>query len=131
MTGLETAEYLSEDNQVTVVEMLNAVGTTLYPSVSKLMLKRIADNGGKIMTGHALKAIGDGEIELSVSATAFDTSMQADEVVLALGVRPNRALAAEFEDNFEHVIFAGDAYAGGTIKDAMHAAYDKAFVFLD
>ena len=33
-----------------------------------------------ILTGHALKAIGDGEIELSVSATAFDTSMKADAV---------------------------------------------------
>ena len=131
VTGLETAEYLSQDNQVTVIEMLNAVGTTLYPSVSKLMLKRIGDNGGKIMTGHALKAIGDGEIEMSVSATAFDTSMKADAVVLALGVRPNRALAAEFEKEFEHVILIGDASAGGTIRDAMHAAYDKAFVFLD
>lgn len=131
VTGLETAEFLSGDNEVTVVEMLNAVGTTLYPSVSKLMLKRIADNGGKILTGHALKAIGDGEIELSVSATAFDTSMKADAVVLALGVRPNRALAAEFEKEFEHVLLVGDASAGGTIREAMHAAYDKAFVFLD
>ncbi len=33
VTGLETAEFLSGDNEVTVVEMLNAVGTTLYPSV--------------------------------------------------------------------------------------------------
>lgn len=131
VTGLETAEYLSGDNEVTVVEMMGAVGTTLYASAAKMLLNRLAENGVRIMTGHALNAIGDGTVKLSVTATAFDTEMEADVVVLALGIRPNRALEESFEGNFEQVILVGDNYAGGTIREAMHTAYDKAFVFMD
>lgn len=131
VTGLETAEYLCEKNTVTVIEMMNAVGTTLYPSVSKLLLNRLAENGATIMTGHALKAIEEGRVDLSVTATAFDAAIETDQVVLALGVRPNRALAAAFEASFDKVILVGDNSAGGTIRDAMHSAYDKAFVFMD
>ncbi|MCD8249815.1 MAG: NAD(P)/FAD-dependent oxidoreductase [Lachnospiraceae bacterium] len=129
VTGLETAEYLSQDNKVTVVEMMNAVGTTLYPSVVKLLLKRLADNGGKVLTGHALNAVGDGEVMLSNSATAFDVKMKADAVVMALSVRPNRTLQEDLEKNFDRVILIGDAGSAGTIADALHTAYDKAFVF--
>ncbi|MDO4313028.1 MAG: FAD-dependent oxidoreductase [Eubacteriales bacterium] len=131
VTGLETAEYLCEKNTVTVIEMMNAVGTTLYASVSKLLLNRLAENGTTIMTGHALKAVEDGKIDLSVTATAFDASIETDQVVLALGVKPNRALASAFEEAFDKVILIGDNSVGGTIKDAMHSAYDKAFVFMD
>lgn len=48
VTGLETAEYLSADNKVTVVEMQNAVGTTLYPSVLHFLKERLDKNGAEI-----------------------------------------------------------------------------------
>ena len=129
VTGLETAEYLSADNKVTVVEMQNAVGTTLYPSVLHLLKDRLDKNGAEILTGHAIKAIGDGEVTLSVTATAMDVTRKADVVVFALGVRPNRALVDEMEAAFDRVVLLGDTEKPGNIVNAMHSANDKAFVF--
>lgn len=129
VTGLETAEYLSPDNQVTVVEMMNAVGTTLYPSVLHYLMERLNKNKVEILTGHAIKAVGDGEITLTVTASAVEVSRRADVVVLALGVRPNRALYEEMEAAFDRVVLVGDTEKPGTIVSAMHSANDKAFVF--
>ncbi|MGX8709783.1 MAG: FAD-dependent oxidoreductase [bacterium] len=129
VTGLETAEYLSPDNQVTVVEMMNAVGTTLYPSVLHYLMERLNKNKVEILTGHAIKAVGDGEITLTVTASAVEVARRADVVVLALGVRPNRALYEEMEAAFDRVVLVGDTEKPGTIVSAMHSANDKAFVF--
>lgn len=129
VTGLETAEYLSTNNKVTVVEMTNAVGTTLYASVKVLLLQRLGKNGVEILTGHALKAIKDGEITLGVTESAVEETRNADVVVFALGTKQNRALVDKMEAAFDRVILAGDAEKPGNIVNAMHAANDKAFVF--
>lgn len=129
VTGLETAEYLSENNKVTIVEMMNAVGTTLYPSVLHYLKERLDKNGVEILTGHAIKAVGDGELTLGIMANAVEVTRKADVVVFALGVRPNRALLDEMEQAFENVILVGDTEKPGNIVNAMHAANDKAFVF--
>jgi len=129
VTGLETAEYLSPDNKVTVIEMMNAVGTTLYPSVLHYLMERLNKNKVEILTGHAIKAVGDGEITLSVTANGNEVTRKADVVVLALGVRSNRALYEEMETSFDKVILVGDTEKPGTIVGAMHSANDKAFVF--
>ncbi|WP_312694284.1 oxidoreductase [Caproiciproducens sp.] len=129
VTGLETAEYLSPDNQVAVVEMMNAVGTTLYPSVLQYLMERLNKNKVEILTGHAIKAVGDGEITLAVTASAVEVTRKADVVVLALGVRSNRALHEEMEASFDKVVLVGDTEKPGTIVGAMHSANDKAFVF--
>lgn len=129
VTGLETGEFLCKDNSVTVIEMLAAVGTTLYPTVIGGIKKRYEENGAKIMTGHSLAAIGDGELTLINMTSGYTVPMKADTVVMALGVRPNRDLVEALEKEFDRVVCVGDTVRGGTIKDALHSAYDKAFVF--
>lgn len=129
VTGLETAEVLAKNNKITVVEMMNAVGTTLYPSVRSLLLKRLNEAGVEILTGHGLSSIGENEITLSVTDTAFEKSRPADVVVLAIGTRPSKALIEEFEKAFDKITSVGDARKPGEIANAMHEANDKSFVF--
>ncbi|QGU95987.1 NAD(P)-binding protein [Clostridium bovifaecis] len=129
VTGLETAEALAGDNKITVIEMMNAVGTTLYPSVRSLLLKRLNDSGVEILTGHSLASIGEKEITLSVTETAFEEARKADAVVLALGTRPRKELVERFENAFDKVTVVGDCNKPGEIANAMREANDKAFVF--
>lgn len=132
VTGLETAEFLgTKGNKVTVVEMLPDVGMTLYPSVKFTLLGRIAEQGGTILKGHALQAIDGNKVEMKVVASGEIETIEVDQVVLALGVRPVDAVTAAFEAEFDEVVRIGDASVGGTIKDALHAGYDKAFAFMD
>ena len=63
-------------------------------------------------------------------ASDEESKIPADTVILAMGVRSNRpdidALRAAFG---ESLILVGDACKPGQIYDALHSAYDKAFVF--
>ena len=130
VTGLETAEYLSKDHKVTVVEMLDKVGGNLYPSLTMHLCTEIMKAGGAIAKGKALTAVKDGCVTVCDTKTQETSDIPAETVVLAMGVRPNRALYAEFKEAFgDDVVLAGDAAKGGQIYDALHAAHDRAFVY--
>ena len=130
VTGLETAEYLSEKNKVTVVEMLDKVGGNLYPSVVMHLAQEIMKNGGAILKGKKLTAVEDGAVTIADAKTGDETSLPADLVVLAMGVRPDRpdyeALREAYGDK---LILVGDSCKPGQIYDALHSGHDKAFVF--
>jgi pyruvate/2-oxoglutarate dehydrogenase complex dihydrolipoamide dehydrogenase (E3) component len=128
VTGLETAEYLSGSNSVTVVEMLGEVGTLLYASAKKLLLKRLADKGALIRTETALAGVGDGcasfkDKDGNVTEEPFDL------VVLAMGVRSDRSLRESLEAEGLRVILTGDCEKPGQIREALHSSYDRAFFF--
>ena len=130
VTGLETAEVLAAaGKKVTVVEMAKAAGTTLYASVRLLLLGRLQQAGVTILTGQKVSAIAPGEVELTVTADGKVTKLQAESVVLAMGVRPDRTLFNALADEFEHITTVGDASSAGQIADAMREANDKAYVF--
>ena len=130
VTGLETAEYLSEKNKVSVVEMLDKVGGNLYPSVVMHLAQEIMKNGGSIMKGRKLTAVEDGAVTIADAKTGEETSLPADLVVLAMGVRPDRpdydALREAYGDK---LILVGDSARPGQIYDALHSGHDKAFVY--
>ena len=130
VTGLETAEYLSKDHAVTVVEMLDKVGGNLYPSVIMHLAQEIMKAGGTIAKGKMLKGVGESTITVADTKTGETAEIEADTVVLAMGVRPNRALVNELREIYgKDLILAGDALKGGQIYDALHSAHDRAFVF--
>ena len=130
VTGLETAETLAADHKVTVVEMLDKVGGNLYPSVVMHLAQEIMKTGGVIAKGKALVSVEEDAVTVKDIASGETASIPADTVVLAMGVRSNRpeydALKAEYKNR---LVLAGDAARGGQIFDALHAAYDRAFVY--
>lgn len=129
VTGLETAEVLAAKNNVTVVEMTKHVGATLYATVRLFLTGRLQAAGVKILTLKKLTEIRDSEVVLTDSKSGEATAIPADAVVLAMGVRPERSLAEQVLDEFDHVTLVGDISRTGQIADAMREANDKAFVF--
>lgn len=130
VTGLETAELLSADHKVTVVEMLNKVGGNLYPSVVMHLATEIMKAGGTIAKGKALVKVDDGEVTVKDVATGELTTIKADTTVLAMGVAPRRDLVDALREKFDtKVVLVGDTNRPGQIYDALHSAYDRAFVF--
>lgn len=129
VTGLETAEMLAPDNNVTIVEMTNDVGAVLYPSIRMYMNRTLGELGVEIMTLQGLQEIQDNKVILRHSATAFKTELEADVVVFATGVRPNKNLTDEFRTVFDKVTTVGDASTPGLIGEALREANSKAYVF--
>lgn len=127
VTGLETAETLAKDNQVTVIEMANQVGTTLYASYRGVLLKEMHDMGITIKTEHRLTHIEDHQVYTKHGDE--DVAFEADTVVLAMGVKAKREALEDFEKVFDQVILLGDTDHPGQIREALHSAYDRAFVF--
>ena len=130
VTGLETAETLAADHKVTVVEMLDKVGGNLYPSIVMHLAQEIMKSGGAIAKGKALVSIGEGAVTVKDMKSEETAELPADTVVLAMGVRPGRPDYEALKEAFgDKLILAGDSAKGGQIFDALHTAYDRAFVF--
>jgi len=55
--------------------------------------------------------------------------IEADTVVLALGVAPRRSMVNEFLDAFENIRVIGDAEKAGRIQEAIKEGYSQAFAF--
>ena len=115
---------------VTGVEMLDKVGGNLYPSLTLHLCTEIMKAGGAIAKGKALAAVNDGTVTVCDAKTQETSEIEADTVVLAMGVRPDRTVYAAFKEAFgDDLVLVGDAAKGGQIYDALHAAHDRAFVY--
>lgn len=126
MTGLETTEYLNEHgNSVTVVEMADEIAPGAWFQLVDDEMQRIRPYGTKIMTGTKLCSIDDGGVTVEDTASGLKSRLKADYVVLAMGVRPDNALAAKLRElGVDNVFCTGDADKSGTIAHACHSAYD-------
>jgi len=130
MTGLETAELLAlKGCTVTLVEMLDALGGGVYPTVLSDIMGRILPLGTQVLLEHRLTAIDEKKVNLLRLTDGQHVSLTADWVVLAVGVRPRRALAEACGKRFKNLYVIGDASRPGRIMEAMQDAQAKAFVF--
>ena len=130
VTGLEAAEMLAPENEkVSIVEMTANVGDPLYPSLKVWMGKQMAELGVDILTLQGLTEVQPGKVILRSSTTAFKKELDADVVINAAGVRPNRDIVDKMRASFDNVITVGDSTAPGLIGDALREANSKAWVF--
>ncbi|MCR4797858.1 MAG: FAD-dependent oxidoreductase [Lachnospiraceae bacterium] len=131
ITGLETAETLGDKGcQVTLVEMMKDVGTGLYKSVLVDMMMRYQKMGIEVKTCERLMSIGEKDVTLMNTVTTQLSKLEADTVVIALGVRSVNGLEEALYDNFENVFVLGDADKAGRIVDATFTANGLGSTFL-
>ncbi len=92
LIGVEVAEAIVEcGGRVTIVEMLPQILPMLDPEIAALAEKHFEANGVRIMT--STKVMGfDGKEQVQKVITDKET-LNADIVILAIGVRPNVELA--------------------------------------
>jgi 2,4-dienoyl-CoA reductase-like NADH-dependent reductase (Old Yellow Enzyme family)/thioredoxin reductase len=126
-TGAETAEVLAlQGKKVTVVEMLEDIGLNVPPDTRHFIKVGLQDMGVRVLTSTSVLEIGESSVKLSRkqddglewSATLTDV----DNVVLAVGIEPERTIAEDIGDVVEEVHVIGDASAPGQALDAIHHA---------
>ncbi|CAM3034824.1 FAD-dependent oxidoreductase [Prescottella defluvii] len=87
--GVELAENLRHRNlDVTVVELADQVLAPLDPEMAAPVADRMRENGVRLELGTQLTSIGRATAELADGRT-----VPADVVIMAIGVRPENALA--------------------------------------
>jgi thioredoxin reductase len=123
LLGLETADYLaSQDRHITLVEMLEAVGSDMDPLAKAMITKRLTQHGAKIYTN--TKVVGLTDDTVFAQQGDQQLAFPYETVVLAVGVRANRELpeALEGSDLEHHVI--GDAVEPRKALEAIHEGFE-------
>jgi 2,4-dienoyl-CoA reductase (NADPH2) len=116
---------LKGTKRVTVLEMAPRMGQDVGPSSRWVLLKDLNERGVQLINGATMKTIEPGKVVYS-DATGKDTEIPADTVILAMGARPDSALAKELEASGFNVKTIGDAAKVGRIGDAVESAFTMA-----
>ena len=131
ITGLECAEMmLNEGCQVAMIEMLDAVGTGMFPIIVNDVMSRIKPKDPAMYLHTMLTEIGDGYVMVKDVKTGEEKRIEADHVVLSLGVAPRADVLAAYRSAFKNVICVGDNAQRGRIPHATKEGYIKSLVFL-
>jgi len=89
--GLEMTEALARRGlAVNIIELARHIMPNLEPEIAGLLTKELLDHGIGIHTGKALSAIEKNQVRLN-----DQTTLDADLVLLSVGVRPTLQLAKE------------------------------------
>lgn len=130
LTGLETAEMLlSRGLTVSIVEMAPQLGPGIFGAILNDELSRITPHSPAVYTGHKLISIQPDSVTLERVEDGGRVTVEADSVVLALGVRPRSDVVKAFQTAFDRVVAVGDARQGGRIATAVRQGYEAAYVF--
>ena len=126
LTGLEVAEVLTlHGNTVTVVEMADKIAPKAWFQHVDDAMSRLGPAGVEILTSTRLVSVGENAVRVA-EKDGHSWEIPAETVVLAMGVRPNRALLDEVQNLNVPVYVVGDAGNGGSIGRANRDAYQKA-----
>ena len=126
MTGLETAEILCETgNQVTVIEMADEIAPGNWFQLTDDEMERLGRTDTRFETGTKLLAVDGGGVTVEDVKSGERRRIEADYLVLSLGVKPAGDLARQLDRlSVRRIWRVGDALQSGTIADACHSAYD-------
>lgn len=133
MTGLEAAEVLvSTQNDLTIVEMASSLApTTWFQHVDDVMPKLKEANVNFVLDSKLIKIEEDGVIVESTKGIKKEVKIEADAVVLSMGVIPTNNLHAELNELMKYVYLVGDAKRPGCIGHATNSVYDVAINQID
>lgn len=129
LTGLETTEKLNEmGNTVTVIEMADKIAGQAWFQFVDDSMSRITPYGTRFMLSTKLLSIQPSGVTVEDAKTGIQQTVEADYVVLSMGVRPNNSLLEELTERGINAITVGDADRGGTIGNATQSAFRKTMV---
>lgn len=127
MTGLETAEFLvDQGNRVSIVEMADVIAPGASMQNVMDIRKHIDAQGTAYYPGHKLVKIVEEGVILEEKGAGI-RKLEADAIVLSLGVKSENKLWAECKDVFEHVVLIGDAAQTGKIQTAVESGFAEAY----
>ncbi len=122
LVGTETALDLAENgHSVTLVEMLPKIMKDVAVTDFLAYSERIAKTDMRILTKTRLEEVLDNGAR--VSAKKGEETIEADTVILALGLKAEQGLYNELAAAGKEVYLVGDAVKAGKIFDAIHTAY--------
>lgn len=131
MTGCELAYDLAayEHCDVTLVEALPEVmssGPAVPKAVHAMLIDLLDYYKVRIMTGNAIAAVNDEGAVIKSMADGSEQTLEADTVVMAIGLRPRADMTSELAGRGIQVFTTGDGLQVGNIRTCVSGAYEIA-----
>lgn len=124
LTGCETAIFLaSEGASVTVIEMLPEILSGVFILNKIDTLEKIKKYGVHTLSGKKLCSVTSAGVRVQAVSDGTLSELDADMVVLALGVKPENMLYSKLAGDIENLFVIGDANMTGRIANATHNAH--------
>ena len=122
-TGLELALYLSEQgSSITVIEMLPKIGVGMEAVTKRVILKQLKKYNAAMLTDTRLSKIEDNGVVV-VNQDNWEKFLEADNVVIAIGTKPDTMLYDKIKPLGYKIYQIGDCLEPRSAKDAI---YDSA-----
>lgn len=126
LIGCETALYLAQKGKkLTIVEILDSVMRDMSPQNRVHMLKLLADAKVEILTETKVLEITDEGITIADKLGKRST-LEADTVVLALGLKPKEKLLKSLADKVPEVYAIGDCLEPRRVINAIWEGFHTA-----
>lgn len=126
LVGAETAAHLANHGvQVTLVEMTEDIAKDTQPGVRLFLMRDIDKHGVKVLTNTAVKEINLDSVVIENSDHELSTLENINNVVLAIGSKPNNVLAEQLSDKVESLEVIGDALQVRKALEAIEEGFMK------
>ena len=128
MTGLETAHLLAENgNKISIFEMEQTIGQGVYFQYLMDIMSQIKKLGVKLYPEHKLTEIKNKTAVFEIVSSDETKEYTFDDIIISVGVVPNRELTEEIQSLFDRVYILGDALKAGRIRNAMESGFLTAY----
>jgi 2,4-dienoyl-CoA reductase-like NADH-dependent reductase (Old Yellow Enzyme family)/thioredoxin reductase len=126
LSGADSALELAQaGHEVTIVEMASEIAKDMIVINRITLLRQLAEHGVRILTGHTVTAVDAGGLT-ATDEDGTEVHLDADTVLSAFGVRPNRALPEALAERSE-VQAIGDCLHPAKVGDAINAGFLAAY----
>ena len=123
LTGCDTALALAkEGRKVAIIEMLPTIAADLNPISRQALLEELSKAGVKILTNHTIKKFTERGL-IAAGKDGGEKTIRADNIICALGSRPENKLMKSIEGKVREVYAIGDCVEPGKVGEAIHDGF--------
>jgi len=122
--GCETAEFLTKyKRDVTIFEMLDSIGSDMYPAMRDKMLTALENGKVTAMTGCRVAAFKNKCVEFMKNGE-IQTAGPFDSLIFSVGMKADPTLAAQLREAGIDPIVIGNAFHSDRIYEALTSAVE-------
>lgn len=123
MIGCEMADFASMKNKKVTLVARRRCGHDLPVRTKPLLFARLEDREVEILKGLELVEVRNNGVVLKDIESSTVRELPADQIILAVGYRPNKEFAQQLRKKLRYVYTIGDCFRVRKLLSAIHEGY--------
>ena len=131
--GCEVAEYLApvvydrgvQNRRINIIEMRDEIAMDDTSPARSYMVRRLLEKGVRVLCGAKVTEVSESDVKYMLGDSE-EIIKNVDTVIIAVGTRPDQALATSLQDAGTAFKVIGDNAGPGRIYEALKSAFECA-----